>query len=53
MAFKFEYLSEFEFMFENRSGFESGNQVSSFNEKNMGKKILCKCILNLNKSTIS
>jgi hypothetical protein len=36
MSFKFKYLGEIEFKFENNSGYESGDQMSMFDEKTLG-----------------
>jgi hypothetical protein len=34
MTFELEYLGKFIFIFENKLGSESGDQMDSFNEKN-------------------
>jgi hypothetical protein len=39
----FEYLGEFDFVFETNLGCESGDQVDTFDEKNQKSKISCKC----------
>jgi hypothetical protein len=46
MTFKFEYLGEFEFIFENNLGAWSGAQEFAFDEKNQMSKISCKCTFN-------
>ncbi len=43
MTFKFEYLSEFEFIFENNLGAWSGAQELAFDDKKQMSKISCKC----------
>ncbi len=43
MTLKFEYLSEFEFIFENNLGAWSGAQEVAFDEKKRMSKISCKC----------
>jgi hypothetical protein len=40
---KFEYLREFEPEFENVLGYELGDHMGSFHEKNQGPKISCYC----------
>ncbi len=42
MTFEFEYLSEFEFIFENNLGSWSGDQKLAFDEKKRMSKISCK-----------
>jgi hypothetical protein len=46
MTFKFEYLGEFEFVFENYLGAWSGAQELAFDEKKRMLKISCKCTFN-------
>ncbi len=43
MTFRFEYLSEFEFIFENNLGAWSWAQELAFDEKKWRSKISCKC----------
>ncbi len=43
MTFKFEYLGEFEFIFENNLGAWSGAQELAFDEIKRMSKISCKC----------
>ncbi len=40
---KFEYLGEFDFIFETNLGYESGDRVGAFDEKKPKSKISCKC----------
>ncbi len=40
---KFEYLGEFDFIFETNLGYESGDRVGAFYEKKQKSKISCKC----------
>jgi hypothetical protein len=47
---KFEYLGEFDFIFETNLGYESGNRVGAFDEKKQKSKISCKCTF---KETVS
>jgi hypothetical protein len=46
MTFEFEYLGEFEFIFENNLGSGSGDQKLAFDEKKRMSKISCKCTFN-------
>jgi hypothetical protein len=46
MTFEFEYLGEFESMFENNLKKESGDQERAFEEKKREPKISCKCTFN-------
>jgi hypothetical protein len=43
MTFEFEYLGEFEFIFESILGLKSGDQGHSFYDKKRKSKISCKC----------
>ncbi len=43
---KFEYLSEFDFIFETNLGYELGDRVGPFDEKKQKSKISCKCTFN-------
>ncbi len=43
MTFEFEYLGDFEFIFENNLGSWSGDQELAFDEKKRMSKISCKC----------
>jgi hypothetical protein len=46
ITFEFEYLGEFEFIFENNLVFWSGDQKLAFDEKKRMSKISCKCTFN-------
>ncbi len=41
MTFELEYLGKFIFIFENKLGSESGDQMDSFDEQNQRSKISC------------
>jgi hypothetical protein len=52
MTFEFEYLSEFEFIFENNLEYESGGREGTFDEKKQNWKIRCKCTVLYLKGTV-